>query len=121
MRNGIQPQSVRGKVRVPSPAPGSSHKTSKSTTTDDVIQLDLKSFSSSQLEIERALRTLFMAFFEDHTKIEPYFQWSFLPLVDDIAQVKPTYQRSLHKTLENHKELVTTPAVVAAGEAPVSV
>ncbi|KAG0339451.1 hypothetical protein BG000_002083 [Podila horticola] len=32
-------------------------------------------------------------------------QASFLPLVDDTAPVKPSYQRSLHKTLAIHREL----------------
>jgi hypothetical protein len=32
-------------------------------------------------------------------------QASFLPLVEDNAPIKPSYQYSLHKTLAIHKEL----------------
>lgn len=42
-------------------------------------------------------------------------QASFLPLIEDNTKSKPVYQRSLHKTLVIHKELVQKPLVVAAG------
>ncbi|KAG0088370.1 hypothetical protein BGZ93_010444 [Podila epicladia] len=41
-----------------------------------------------------------------------YGHCSFLPLVDDNAPVKPSFQRSLHKTLAIHKELAKSPAAM---------
>jgi len=49
-------------------------------------------------------------------------QASFLPLVEDNAPVKPSYQRSLYKTLAIHKELAKIPTVtVTVSGSPVSV
>lgn len=49
-------------------------------------------------------------------------QVSFLPLIEDNAPVKPSYQRSLHKTLAIHKELAETSIVLPTGSiAPVTV
>ncbi|KAF9210824.1 hypothetical protein BGZ59_008900 [Podila verticillata] len=42
-------------------------------------------------------------------------QVSFLPLIEDNAPVKPSYQRSLHRTLAIHKELAETPIVLLTG------
>lgn len=42
-------------------------------------------------------------------------QASFLPLVEDNAPVKPTYQRSLHKTLAIHREQANESSIIATG------
>ncbi|KAF9209185.1 hypothetical protein BGZ59_010234 [Podila verticillata] len=49
-------------------------------------------------------------------------QCSFFPLIEDDALVKPSYQRSLHKTLVIHKELTKKRTVLPTGNsAPVTV
>ncbi|KAF9381251.1 hypothetical protein CPB97_007867 [Podila verticillata] len=49
-------------------------------------------------------------------------QCSFLPLIEDDAPVKPSYQRSLQKTLAIHKELAKKHIVLTTGSnAPVIV
>ncbi|KAG0324884.1 hypothetical protein BG000_002010 [Podila horticola] len=84
-------------------------------------------FETSQMFTRNLGKNLLSAFVRGMVKRLPVWLWkriiikmfsarpqcSFLPLVDDIAQVRPTYQRSLHKTLAIHKELVKKPAVVA--------
>ncbi|KAG0088371.1 hypothetical protein BGZ93_010445 [Podila epicladia] len=80
-------------------------------------------FETSQMFARNLGKNLISAFVRGMIKRLPVWLWkrivfkmysarpqcSFLPLVDDNAQVKPTYQRSLHKTLAIHKELVKTP------------
>ncbi|KAF9367645.1 hypothetical protein CPB97_005480, partial [Podila verticillata] len=46
-------------------------------------------------------------------------QASFLPLVEDNAPVKPTYQHSLHKTLPILQSRSENPSIVASGSVPV--
>ena len=41
------------------------------------------------------------------------FQCSFLPLVEDKALIKPSYQCSLHKTLSILQNLANNPSVIA--------
>lgn len=49
-------------------------------------------------------------------------QASFLPLVEDKAKVRPSYQPSLHKTLPILKKLANSPAIEATGSsAPVTI
>lgn len=48
-------------------------------------------------------------------------QVSFLPLIEGNAPVKPSYQRSLNKTLAIHKELAKKPIDLATEIAPVTV
>ncbi|KAF9309296.1 hypothetical protein BG003_009925 [Podila horticola] len=90
-------------------------------------------FETSQMFTRNLGKNLISTFVRGMMKRLPVWLWkrivfkmysarpqaSFLPLVDDIAQVKPTYQRSLHKTLAIHKELAKPPAVVAT-ENPIS-
>ncbi|KAG0011662.1 hypothetical protein BGZ81_002050 [Podila clonocystis] len=92
-------------------------------------------FETSQMFTRNLGKNLISAFVRGMMKRLPVWLWkrivfkmysarpqcSFLPLVEDNAQVKPLYQRSLHKTLAIHQELAKPAVVTARNRAPVSI
>ncbi|KAG0011663.1 hypothetical protein BGZ81_002051 [Podila clonocystis] len=92
-------------------------------------------FKTSQMFTHNLGKSLLSAFVRGMIKRLPAWLWkriickmysarpqcSFLPLVEDNAPVKPTYQRSLHKTLAIHQELAKPAVVATESSAPVTV
>ncbi|KAG0011370.1 hypothetical protein BGZ82_003031 [Podila clonocystis] len=92
-------------------------------------------FETSRMFTRNLGKSLLSAFVRGMIKRLPVWLWkrivfkmysarpqcSFLPLVEDNAQVKPVYQRSLHKTLAIHQELPKPAVVATESSAPVTV
>ncbi|KAF9309234.1 hypothetical protein BG003_010008 [Podila horticola] len=95
-----------------------------------------EAFVSSQMFARNLGKSMISVFVRGLIKRLPQWLWrrivlkmfiarhqaSFLPLVEDKAKVRPSYQPSLHKTLPILKKLANSPAIEATGSsAPVTI